>query len=462
MMAAEKSDQQGFVLSVFTITVILVSLMLTSITSAAALNYRRAVLEVYNVNAQITADAGLDEALVELTLDENWTGSGGEVELLNQDNIRTTYETSISNGATANFKVINVTARTYAPADSTDPSVTRRYEIDVEAVTSGTGPSSVVSGVGGLVLNNNAKISGGDVVVNGTINISNNAQIGLSTNPVNVRVAHQSCPVPPNADFPRVCAPNENGQPINMGTNGRIYGDVRATNQTNGANMFNPGLIAGQTFAPVSLPDYDRDAHKGDVDVVQSPSVAGCSNNQTKTWPANLRITGDVSLANGCTIVVSGRVWIEGDFHTGNNTTFEIAESNGSTNPVIMIDGEDGLALGNNTEIIPNSSGAGMEVITFWSAADCSPDCSEVTGSDLKDSQDRVTIDLNNNGNAENSVFYARWSKVRVANNGGLGAVAGQTVELSQNAVISFTASVPGSDNLITTWVKRGYMRVYQ
>lgn len=461
-MSTSRSDQQGFVLSVFTITVILVSLMLTSITSAAALNYRRAVLEVYNVNAQITADAGLDAALIELALDENWTGSGGEVELLNQDSIRTTYETSISDGPTANFKVIGVTARTYAPSDSTDPSVTRRYEIDVEAVTSGTGPSSVVSGVGGLVLNNNAKISGGDVVVNGTISISNNAQVGLSTNPVNVRVAHQSCPVPPNDDFPKVCAPNENGQPISIGANGRIYGDVRATNQTNGAKMFSPGLIAGQTFAPVSLPDYDRDAHKAAVDVVQSPGVAGCSNNQTKTWPANLRITGDISLANNCTIVVSGNVWIEGDLRTGNNTTFEIAETNGSTNPVIMVDGEDGLALGNNTEIIPNSSGSGMEVITFWSAAGCSPDCEEVTGSDLKDSQGRVTINLNNNGSAENSVFYARWSKVRVANNGGLGAVAGQTVELSQNAVISFTASVPGSDNLITTWVKRGYMRVYQ
>jgi hypothetical protein len=102
-----------------------------------------------------------------------------------------------------------------------------------------------------------------------------------------------------------------------------------------------------------------------------------------------------------------------------------------------------------------------MEVITFWSAASCSPDCLDVTGPSLANSQNILTIDLGNNASVEGSVLYSRWSKVKVSNNGALGAVAGQTVELGNNAVISFTASVPGSANLITTWVKRGYMRTY-
>lgn len=456
-------SQRGFILPVFTITLLLVSFMIVAINSGAALNYSQARRGYYLVNTQMAADAGLDQALINLTNDSTYTGSGGEVTMLDTGSVRTTFETVITDGASSAFKTIAVTARSYVPTTAAEAEVTRRFEIDVEAVTSGTGAASVVSGVGGLILNNNAKISGGDVLVNGRITISNNSQIGLSNNPVNVRVAHQSCPSPPDSTFPRVCASGENGQPISIGNNGRIYGNVQATNQTNGANMSDPGLIPGSSFPPVPLPDYDRDGQIAAVAATQTAAQANCSNNQTKTWPANLKITGNISFANNCTINISGDVWITGNLNTGNNSRLVIADSVGSEQPVIMIDGSSGFSFGNNGRIIPNSSGTGAQVITYWSAdSSCSPDCSDVTGSALANSQNVQTINLSNNGSAQNSVFYARWSKVTVSNNGGLGAVAGQTVQLGNNAVISFTSSVPGSDNQITTWVKRGYMRVYQ
>jgi len=456
----------GFVLPVFTITILLVSFMVISISSGASLNYRRAARETYNVNAQLAADAGLDEALIELTADSSWTGSGGEINLLDTANLRTTYETTVSDGASSSLKIISVVSRSYSPADSVVPDVTRRYEIDVEAVTSGTAPASVVSGVGGLVLSNNAKISGGDVLVNGRITLSNNAQIGLSTNPVNVRVAHQSCPNPPDASFPQVCGSGENGQPITIGNNGRIYGDVRATNQTDGSQMSNPGLIAGQTFDPVPLPDYDREAHKAAVASELTAVEASCGNNGVRTWPANVKIDGDVSVGNNCRVNILGDVWITGRLNGSNNIQIVVDDSVGTNPPTFMIDGttssNNHFTIGNNGRIVPNSDGSGVQIIAFWSAAACSPDCGDVTGPALANSQNQETIVLSNNGSAQNSVFYSRWSKIRVSNNGGLGAVAGQTVELGDNAVISFTAAVPGSDNLITTWVKRGYMRVYQ
>lgn len=460
--ATDTRVNQGFVLPIFTITILLVSFMVIAISSGASLNYRQARYDTFRVNAQLAADAGFDEALIMLTSDVGWPGSGGEVTLLDTSDVKTTYDTVVNDGATSTSKIISVTARTYSPGTSAEPDVTRRFEIDVEAVTSGTAPASVVSGVGGLLLNSNAKISGGDVIVNGTINIDNNAQIGLSTNPVNVRSAHLSCPNPPDANYPRVCNSGEDGEPITIGTNGLIYGDVRATNQTDGSGMSNPGLVLNQTFDPVPLPDYDREAQKTAVSATQTPAEAGCINNETKNWPANLKITGDVTLGNNCTIILAGDVWINGNFNTGINAELIVADGVGTERPVIMIDGQQGFVLGNNSEITPNNVATGAEIITFWSAAACSPDCPDVTGPDLAASQDQITVDLSNNGNAQNSVFYSRWSKITVSNNGGLGAVAGQTVELGNNAVISFTAALPGSDNLITTWVKRGYMRVYQ
>lgn len=449
----------------FTITFIIT--LIAIVGSYSLTTYNLSTRQGYRVNAQMAADAGLDYSLIQLNATPSWTGTTGEVTVLDNGTIKTTYQTIILNGTTTDKKVIAVTAKTYSPATSTTAKITRKYELDVQAVTSGTSPSSVVTGVGGLVLNNNSKITGGDVVVNGTITVNNNAQIGLSSTPlanaVNVRVAHTNCPSPANSTYPRVCAAGENGQPITIDNNGKIYADVRATNQTTGTNMFNPGLIASQTVAPTTLPAYDRDTQKAAITqtLASSDSTISCGKSQTKTWPANVKITGDVSMGSDCTINLSGNVWIAGSITFGSNSKITVPNSMGSTSPVIMVDGVDGITISNNGSVQVNNVGTGIYFIAYWSAASCSPECTSVIGTDLKNSQDVVKVNLGNNGSADGSTLYARWSRVSVSNNGNIGAVAGQSISLGENAVINFTSSVPGSDNLTQTWVKRGYMRVF-
>lgn len=463
-----KKNQQGFIVATILISVLFIVTAALYILSLAVSNQKSAASESYRQNAQFVADAGLDAGILSINTDDSWTGTAGEITLYSDSKIRTTYETVVTDGATDEEKTITTTGRVYSPASSTTPKFIRKYELDVRAVTSGTGPSSVVTGVGGLILDNNAKITGGDVVVNGTISLNNNAQIGLSTTPetnaVNIRVAHTNCPSPADSTYPRVCTTGENGQPITMGTNAKIYADVRATNQTTGTNMFNPGLIPSQTVVPITLPDYDRDAQKAAVatTLASTHTTIACGNNQTKTWPANVKITGNVSLGNNCTVNISGDVWLTGNLTFGNNAKIVIANSLGTTRPTIMIDGSSGLTLSNNNQVVPNASGTGAYMITYWSSASCSPDCTDVTGTSLQSSQNIITITLSNNATAPNSILYARWSRVSVANNGQLGAVAGQSIRLGNNAVINFTASVPGSSNLTITWVKRGYLRVFQ
>lgn len=475
-------NPDGFIMPVLLFTVTFIVTMIAIIGSLSLTTYNLASRESYKVNAQMTADAGLDASIHEFNLDDTWLGTGSarngtgadsEVTLLDTPNLRTTYQTSITDGATTDRKILSVTARSYAPSTATTPKITRRYEVDMQAVTTQTGgPSSVVSGVGGLVLNNNAKITGGDVVVNGTVTVGNNAQIGLSSTPlanaVNVRVAHINCPSPADATYPRTCGPGENGQPITIGNNGKIYADVRATNQTNGANMSNPGLIPNQTVPPIILPDYDRSGHKAAAvtTLPATDNTIACGNNGNKTWPANVKITGDITLGNNCTVTLSGNVWVTGSLIFGNNSKMKVPDAMGTTRPVIMVDGSGGLVIGNNGTVQTNNVGTGIYFIAYWSSA-CSiagetpPDCTNLTGTALKNSQNVVKIDLSNNGSAPASILYARWSRARVSNNGAIGAVAGQSIELGNNAVINFSASVPGSANLTTTWVKRGYMRVF-
>jgi hypothetical protein len=465
----KNTDREGgFILPVLLITGVAIVLMITAVSSSAVTNNNVAAHGNYAVNAQLAADAGLDDAINKMNTVANWTGTNGQVTLLNDatTNVKTTYEVTVTNGADSTHKTLSVTARTFSPVSASTPKVTRKYDMDIQAVTSGTGPTSVSSGVGGLILSANAKISGGDVVVNGKVTLNNNSQIGLTTNAVNVRVAHQSCPVIADSSYPQVCGPG-NGEPITMGTTAKIYANVQAKNQTTGTNMFNPGLVPCSPTSncdPVTLPSFDRTGFKNTVNAsgqtMTAANASTCSGG-TVNWPANVKITGNVTTPNNCTVKINGNVWITGSLTPGNNGKLAVQNSLGTTTPDIVIDGSGGLTLSNNATVTTNSSGMGVEFLTFWSAGACSPDCSSVTGTDLYASQSAQTINLANNGAAPASILYAYWSKVTVSNNGAIGAVAGQTVELGNNAVINFTSSVPGSDNLVTTWVKRGYMRVF-
>lgn len=474
-----KNSQSGYILISILGIVVVLSFILTAVSSSALNNFGIANRESFRMNAQFAADAGLDIAIAEINEDESWVGTAGqgvggvnEIVLLDDtiNDVRTTYEIIITDVSTEE-KIARSIGRTYSPASNTTPEASREFELELSAVTSGTGPGSVVSGVGGLIVNNNAKITGGDVIVNGSVAISNNGQIGLSTNPINLRVAHQSCPDPADATFPQVCT---SGEPIT--NNGLIYGDVHAQNQTTNTGMSDPGLTS-DSFAPVPVPGYDRTAHKAAVtnSYPSTSSNVRCGNNQTQTWPANTQITGDITLGNRCTVIIEGDVWITGSLSFGNRSNIVVAEALNSTRPVIMIDDEDGFVSGNNTTIQPNSFGSGIEIITTWwntntstnGGFDCGGisdplDCTNVTGLALSTSQNTTTIDLANGTNAESTVFRTLWSRAEISNNGALGAVAGQTIELRQNAVINFTAAIPGSDNLVTTWVKRGYLRVFQ
>ena len=434
-------NQNGFVMATLLSIIVIISVLITAVISRSIANHQSAVFQNSRMNSQFASDAGLDIGIYELNQDTNYTGTTGEVILLNGTDVKTTYEVEVTNGSTVDKKIITSTGRTYTPVTSTTPEATRVFQIEVEAVTSGTGPGSVVSGVGGLVLNNNSKITGGDVIVNGTVTINNGAQIGLSTNPVNLRVAHQSCPSPVNSTYPQVCT---TGQPITNG--GLIYANVQAQNQTNSSGMSMPGLIITppnltSKYDPVPVPGYNRADHKATLQLPSTnPNLAGyapnnaavsCGNNQSKTWGANIKITGNVALGNNCTITITGKVWITGNLTFGSNSTIQISNSLGTNRPVIMIDGASGLVTGNNTRILSNNVSTGAEVVTMWWNTNTATngnfncggiadllDCTSVTGLALSTSQATTTINLSNNANASGTIFRTLWSRAIISNNG--------------------------------------------
>ncbi len=442
----------GSILLSFVITLPFIILIASSYISLASNSFRVSRKDQFHTYAQITADAGADYAVDKIGDDASWTGTGSEIELQNDGTTRTTYEVSVA--STSDSKTITSIGRTYWPANSATSTSSSTIKVDMRPVTSGD--YSVVSGVGGLVMNNNSKILGGDVFINGKISMSNSAQIGLTTSAVNVNVAHQSCPQPPSASYPRICNSGENGQPISLSNSAKIYGNVKANNQTSGTSMFNPGLTASSGVSAEPLPSYDRDAQKAAVASTITGSSAGCSSG-TKSWAANLKITGNVDVTNTCKVTINGNVWITGTLSVKNSAQLIVSNSLGTTKPVIMVDGNT-ADFSNSALLKDNSSDTGMEIIAYKSDASCSPDCSDVTGTDLSSSQNDGRITIDNSASGPHSIFYARWTKVTVSNSGQLGALIGQTVELSNSGTITFGTSVGTGTSF---WVIDGYRRSF-
>jgi Tfp pilus assembly protein PilX len=450
--ATLKHNQRGALLLIVIITLPFLILLATYYMHLGLTSFQVARFDELHTSAQLAADAGADYAIEQIGQNNSWGGTNGEVQLHHDSTTKTTYAVTVTNGA--NTKTLNVIGRTYWPASATTAS--RSVSIDVQLRPVTTGAFSVISGEGGLTMNNNSKIVGGNVFINGGINLSNSAQIGLSTAPVNVQVADQTCPNPPDATYPQVCAAGQNGQPITLSNNSVIYGNVTATNQTNGSKMFNSGLVSGGTVAPQALPTYNRSAQKAAVTNTMTGAAASCSGKQTQTWPANTKITGNVTISTNCVVTVNGNVWITGSLSLTNSAEMVVANSLGTTVPNIMIDGSGGATFSNGSQLVSNSSSTGFEIYTFWSTASCSPDCASVTGTDLANSRTQTTIALNNSSSAPNTIFYAYWSQVTVSNTGEIGAVIGQTVNLSNAGTITFGSSTTTGS---IVWVVQGYRR---
>ncbi len=450
-------NQRGFLLValLFTSTFIMVVGLVTA--QLALSNLQLATTELYRVNTQFAADAGLDHAIQNLNANGSWAGSS-ELTLLEDANTKVTFQATVVNDTDPLKKFINVTARTYAPKTNSTPRIQRKFQVELRGVSGGT--YSVVTGVGGLIMANSSKIVGGDVYVNGEITMSNTSQIGLTSSPVTVKAAHQNCPNPADATYPRVCNAGENGQPITLTNSAKIYGEVKATNQTNGASMSNPGLVAGGA-APAALPSHDRTGLTSAITSEQTGTIASCSSG-AKTWPANLKITGDVTISNTCKVTVEGNVWITGNLSVQNSA--EIIVKNGlTTSPTLMIDGSSGAKFTNSAKLKSNMNSPdpiGFRVVTYWSQAACSPNCSNVTGTDLYNSRNSTTIELTNGSSGPQTEFYARWSRVSISNGGNIGALVGQTVEIKNSGTITFGTSVTGTGGA-AAWVVESYKRTF-
>lgn len=463
-------NQQGMVL----ITVLIIGLLLTfiglSLSDLVIAQYSRTANNVFVSNALMTAEAGAEQTLFEINDNSSFLGFAEETVFYNnEEQGRATYQTTITNGTGANERIITSKGRTYR-YDSTE--VVSERSVRVTIVATASPGYSVQTGPGGLILGGSTSISSAEIYVNGFLTLNGASRIGTQSDPVNVHVGHYNCPAGnnPGPTFPSLCS---SGQPITMAYSTSIYGTVCATNQTSKGPNDNiktgnggQGLIPNCTAPKVSMPTYDRSAHIAKM----SPSSGYPANNTNyncsqwrdpdgfaRTWPANLRLNGNVNIGSSCDLVITGDVYITGNLEIGGAARIRIDDSLGTTRPVIAVDGE--IKVGGSSTLISNSSGTSAHFISYKSSASCSPNCSTVTGTDLKVSQGKTTVDVHGAGNYPGTIFHSYWGTVKLGGSGNMGSAIGQTVDLSGAGTIVFGTSLATGDS---RWTVRSYQYDFQ
>jgi hypothetical protein len=446
------NNERGYILLLAILMSVTLFIALAGISNLSLSSLSLVKRSVFDKSADYAAESGIDNAVFQINSNAGYTGTNSVCPLgstgenpvtlySNSAQGKATYENCVTAGSISHELIVYSEGKVYRRTTDTSPISTHLVKAVVEG--SQSGGYAVMVGPGGLIMSNGVTITNGPVSVGGYITMSNNSTIGSANTPVAVNVANARCPSPADSTYPQICGAGVQPNPITLSNNAHIYGAVTANGQTNSSGMSNTGLVASSGATIPSMPTYNRTAQKAAVTSTLTGANASCSGSSNVTWPANVHITGNVTLSNNCTITVSGNAWIDGNLSTSNNTIMTPA-STVSTMPTVMVDGSSGISLSNNSKIATNASNIGIQFITYYSTAACSPNCATVTGTDLKNSQTVQTITLSNQGGGSGSTFEAMWTELTVSNGGTLGAVMAQTLQLSNNGNISFNSSSVG------------------
>lgn len=457
-------DQQGLILITIVLAVSALMIVGFALISSTTSSYILTKNNSFNANALLTAEAGIEQSLQQLNNNDNFSGYPSAQEFFNNATQgRGEYSTTIANNPNdVNGKIITSTGKVYRYNSS---KLIGTRVVRVTAVGTQSQGYSVYSGPGGLILSGSAAITNSEVYVNGTITMSGASRIGTASQPLNVDVANYACPTggSPGPTYPALCATT---QPISLAYSTSIYGTVCATGQTStGPNHNIQGGNGGQGLKPncvapaVSTPAYDRSAQ------IAAVTATGAGNSNTyvcnswpfdRVWPGDLKLTGNVSIASSCNLKVKGNVYITGNLDIGGAARITVDNSAGTTRPVIIVDGK--ITVGGSAQLITNSSGTGMQLISFKSSAACNPNCVSLSGNDLKTSSTVETVAVGGAVSVPGMIFQAYWGKVTIGGSGNIGSAIGQTVDLSGAGTVTFGTKLSAGAR---TWTITSYQQRY-
>lgn len=175
-------DQKGAIIAGILIATIFLTSLFLSLTILANANLFRAKSRVYQLQAQYSAESGVDAVIANFNDgDTGYAGSGGETVVLETDQFKTTFETTVVDGADDKQKVITSTGKVYSPASDSEASFYRTIEVIAER-SSDTSTSSILSRNIIDIDSGVKNIWATDIFANGYINMNKNTTTLLAEN----------------------------------------------------------------------------------------------------------------------------------------------------------------------------------------------------------------------------------------------------------------------------------------
>ena len=444
-----KNSQSGIIAPVAVILLFAMLMLGVAAVNISTNTYSIVHRDNFDLHAQLASEAGLDDAIQSIIENPSWTAPTSQTMVMNTSGTRTTYELNVSDGSVSGEKIVRSTGRAFRSTSSSEAVSTRTYEVTLRERTSSpsgvpTSGSTVIAGPGGLLLDSRAEVRG-SVYVGGSLTLDSRSKIIAGSN--TVYVADNRCPVSGDlSTYPRICNTGETSQPITLTSNSSIEGRVMANNQTSTARMSGPGLVSGTVPAFKIPPPPNRAPIKSatEAGTIMTGAAASCDKS-TVTWPANLKIVGNVEIDSGCIVTISGDTWITGNILIDSGSIVRIAEGL-TRRPTIMLDGANGLILDSKSSILTNSNGVGGRFVTYYSTATCSPECTDVTGANLSASSKIKTIEFDSSAYSTlGSEFIAAWTAINIDSRSQVGALSGQYIRIESQATVSDTTYLTDS-----------------
>lgn len=168
-----KNSDGSIIVSILIVTLFL-STFIFSLIVLANSNLVRARGRVLLLQSQYAAESGADVAIAQFNNNNTaYTGSGGEVIVLQNSLYKSTFQVTVVDGVNAKEKIITSMGRVYAPATSSSPSFFRRIEVIAQR-TGATSTSSMLSRNIIEIQSGVKNIKARDVYANGYINMNRN------------------------------------------------------------------------------------------------------------------------------------------------------------------------------------------------------------------------------------------------------------------------------------------------
>jgi len=172
--------------------------------------------------------------------------------------------------------------------------------------------------------------------------------------------------------------------------------------------------------SPQSLPISDGVIQDWRDEAAAGGTVAGQNISGTVSLGPK-KINGDLNVTNGAILIVTGTLWVTGQFQASNNAIIKLTPAYGANSGVIISDGV--ADISNNVAM----SGSGQAGSYIMLAA-------------AKNATSSQVLDVSNN--TTGAIYYAPHGRIHFNNNAGAKEVTGYGFDLDNNATVTYESGL--------------------